>query len=327
MSNPCAGAPFAELYEIHRPFVRAVALRFLRDPAEADDVAQDVFMHAWTHLDTFDSARGEVRAWLGSMARSRALDRLRRRAVRSRAQLTPALVANGADALDGMDPSDVQAERLQHALKTLSGQSRDILELAYFEQMSQREIASAVGESLGVVKSRLKQGLAALRAGMHVRSTATCDPAAEPIPLTVTVARGAPASLPSLLDVRVMLVDDDARTRQVMHALMHSVGARSTICDSAAAALRQMEQVVPDVLVADLSMPGGDGLGLIRTVRALHSSLREMPALAFTGHAGELDRAAARLAGFDMHLSKPVHPLAVLTAVRQLADRRARHVA
>ena len=312
---------FHTLFDAHHSHVRAVVLRLLRDPGEADDVTQDVFVQAWRQMDRFDATRGEVRAWLSSIARSRAMDRVRRRLARAR--MHHALVGRVGD--PHQDPHEPEnsgrdADRLRLAFTRLSPASRAVLELAYFEHLSQREIAAEMGETLGVIKSRLRQGLAVLREGLNTSGECPRAPLdLEPVPLTTTLVRRE-SSLPSLSGVRVLLVDDDRRTRCVLHALLTRAGAVATPHASAGGALDALASARPDVLLADLNMPGTDGLDLIRAIRRMDSPQRELPAIAFTGRAHESDRTAALSAGFHLHMSKPVHPLAVVTAVRKLCE-------
>ena len=312
---------FCDVYQQYAHIVRAVARHLLRDRAEAEDLVQDVFVQALRQLDRFDPQRGELGAWLCSIARSRAFDRLRYRQVRLRAD--PASVKGPST--EALDPCDAAAlardsERIRGKWAALPPATRVILHLAYYENMSQRQIASAVGETLGVVKSRLRQGLLALREDLDAPSAgAVSSISAEEVALTTERLTAEEPQLPSLAGISVMTVDDDRHTRDVMLALLDHVGATTTMCQSGEEVLATLDHVRPHVLLADLNMPGTDGMCLIRKVRAMSSSLCNIPAIAFTGRGAEADRAGALIAGFQMHMHKPVHPLAVVAAVRQLA--------
>lgn len=316
--------PFAVFYQEHAAYIRSVVRRVLNHGPEADDVVQDVFVQAWQQADRFDPNRGEVRAWLCNIARSRAIDRLRHRKVRLGTDLAGRIPAPPGDA----DPCHAaalaeSAVRVSSAWATLPPSTQLVLELAYFENMPQREIASVVGETLGVVKSRIKQGLQALRiavttSGQKLEVGPECE-----VALTTTREHRPAGELPSLRGMSVMMVDDDPRTREVVEGLLRRCGAVAIVCSSGSAALAALETARPDVLLADLNMPGMDGFSLIRAVRRMHPPFCTVPAIAFTGCAGEADRACALLAGFQMHMSKPVHPLAVLAAIRKLTGAEA----
>lgn len=127
---------------------------------------------------------------------------------------------------------------------------------------------------------------------------------------------------PNLAGVRVLLVDDDAATREVAQAILEPLGADVRLASSAAEALALLVRDRPDVLVADIEMPGRDGYSLIHSVRALppHEGAGT-PAAALTAFARPEDRWRALDAGFHLHLAKPVEPLGLAIAVAQLAGR------
>ena len=156
----------AALYDRHARAIYSLALRILADAAEAEDVVQDVFTQAWRQATRYDAARAPVAGWLMIMTRARSLDRLRRRRARI--------------ATTGMDPatphpkdSDVdqetlaitteQVEQLRGALEVLSDAQRTAIELAYYEGLSQSDIAARLQQPLGTVKTRIRTGLLKLR--------------------------------------------------------------------------------------------------------------------------------------------------------------------
>ena len=149
-----------ELYDRCAPAALALARRILRGAAEAEDVVQDVFVEAWLHASRFDPRRGNAVAWLLAMARSRALDRVRARGVAERAGT--ALVREDARAVAlPIEPAQQrqERERIQAALAALPPEQRETLLLAYFEGLSQSEIAARTGEALGTVKTRCRLAL------------------------------------------------------------------------------------------------------------------------------------------------------------------------
>jgi len=156
----------AELYDRHSRQVYSIAVRILQNPADAEDVVQDVFSQAWRHASRYDVARGAVGAWLLTVARSRAIDRLRARRVR------PDLAAPGKIVRDVLDPALLQdaqlltaeqVERLRGALGELPMPQRTALELAYYEGLTHKEIAERLQEPLGTVKTRIRLAMSKLR--------------------------------------------------------------------------------------------------------------------------------------------------------------------
>ncbi|HWS85850.1 MAG TPA: ATP-binding protein [Pyrinomonadaceae bacterium] len=135
-------------------------------------------------------------------------------------------------------------------------------------------------------------------------------------------AAGGRAQSPALKGLRVLLVDDDEDTLQLLSMLLRKHGVEVASAASAALALGTLEQVRPDLLVSDIGMPEVDGYELMRTVRTLEAEHgRRTPALALTAYAGEGDRQLALDAGFDDHLAKPVEPEALLSAIARLAEK------
>ena len=157
----------AALYDRHRSVIFSLILRILRDRAEAEEVLADVFFQAWRAAAGFDALRGTVIAWLVMLARSRALDRVRSKG-RREAGLA-ALVEEQAHAAPNPTDGAAAAEdelrrsRIQAALASLSPPQRGALELAYFSGLSHTEIAGRLGEPLGTIKTRIRQGLLKLR--------------------------------------------------------------------------------------------------------------------------------------------------------------------
>jgi CheY-like chemotaxis protein len=120
----------------------------------------------------------------------------------------------------------------------------------------------------------------------------------------------------------VLVVDDDRDSRELVAAALAHEGARVTEAGSAAEAFGAVTRLRPDVLVADIGMPGEDGYSLIARVRALGAAAGgSLPAAALTAYAREQDRERALAAGFQTHLSKPVEPAALTAAVARLAGR------
>jgi RNA polymerase sigma-70 factor (ECF subfamily) len=144
------------LYDKYAGLVNALALRVLRDASDAEDIVQEGFVQAWRQAARFDPARGTPEAWLCTMTRSRALDRLRRRTARREepGEQAPPAVAT---------PRNEEALAVRKALDGLSDVQRRALELAYYEGLTQTEIAAKLGEPLGTVKTRIRTAMLRLR--------------------------------------------------------------------------------------------------------------------------------------------------------------------
>jgi PAS domain S-box-containing protein len=132
----------------------------------------------------------------------------------------------------------------------------------------------------------------------------------------------APDSLPRLDGVQVLIVDDEPDARELLMSVLAQHGASVTTAGSAAEALAALDRARMDVLVSDIGMPDEDGYALIRKVRARGGrNGPRIPAIALTAYARVEDRARALLAGFQLHVTKPVEPTELVTAVASLAGR------
>jgi two-component system CheB/CheR fusion protein len=147
---------------------------------------------------------------------------------------------------------------------------------------------------------------------------------AEEVPVRRALVRAAgPERLPRLDGVRVLVVDDEADTRELVREVLTRCGAEVVTATDAREGLQALERERFDVLVSDVVMPGQDGHDLIRAVRALPPERGgRIPALALTAYASIEDRDAALAAGFQQHAAKPVEPGDLAAAVAVLAGRR-----
>jgi RNA polymerase sigma-70 factor (ECF subfamily) len=161
-----------DLYDRHSRAIYSLAVRILADAAEAEDVVQDVFTQAWRQATRYDAARAPVAAWLMIMARARSLDRLRRRRSRIVAtELDPSIPhPRDPDASQELLAiSAEQADRLRGALGVLPDGQRTAIELAYYEGLSQSDIAARLQQPLGTIKTRIRSGLLKLREALGGR--------------------------------------------------------------------------------------------------------------------------------------------------------------
>lgn len=155
-------AAWGELYDRYSPLLYGVALRILRNRSDAEDVLQEAWVQAWNRCAQFDPERGSVASWLVTIARTRALDRLRRNRTRSRAGLGTIPADSGLDPEDSATRAKLK-DTLGRALASLDPKQRQVLEIAYFEGLSQSQIASRLGAPLGSVKYWARQGLIRLK--------------------------------------------------------------------------------------------------------------------------------------------------------------------
>ncbi|MFN2578169.1 MAG: PAS domain-containing protein [Pyrinomonadaceae bacterium] len=126
----------------------------------------------------------------------------------------------------------------------------------------------------------------------------------------------------ALNGLRVLVVEDESDSRQLMTTILERCNASVTAVASVAEALVALEQLTPDILVSDIQMPGEDGYSFIRKVRAREARQNgRIPAAALTAHAGVVDRMRALAAGFDIHVPKPVEPAELVAVIASLANR------
>ena len=145
------------------PLVFATALRVLSFRADAEEVTTDVYHRIWRTAESYDPQRGSVDAWLVSMARSRAIDRLRSRATRDRSETALSIeCSRSVDPESSAAASQTRTHLLQ-ALHALPPQQRRAIELAYFSGLTMTEIAGQLGHPIGSVKTRIRMGLIKLR--------------------------------------------------------------------------------------------------------------------------------------------------------------------
>ncbi|MDT7808230.1 MAG: hypothetical protein QOJ70_2043 [Acidobacteriota bacterium] len=150
-------------------------------------------------------------------------------------------------------------------------------------------------------------------------SSAACECAGERAATTVREAVAERQSFESLSGVRVLVVDDEYDTRQLISTVIAQSGAEVTACASADEALETLKRWQPHILMSDIGMPGEDGYSLIRQVRALPAERGgRTPAAALTAYARDEDRGRALAAGYQLHISKPFNAHELIAAVSSL---------
>jgi RNA polymerase sigma-70 factor (ECF subfamily) len=163
-----------ELYDRHASGALAVALRIVRGRAEAEDVVHDAFVAVWRKIDRFDAEKGSLRAWVMTVVRNRAIDRVRAR--------RPGMDLDDADERSllrtGPNPTWEQAlqrasaTEVRAAIGTLPDEQRQAIELAYFEGYTYREVAELTGVPAGTANGRLRLALEKLREALSASSGA-----------------------------------------------------------------------------------------------------------------------------------------------------------
>jgi RNA polymerase sigma-70 factor (ECF subfamily) len=166
------GAAFARLFETHAPVTLGVLLRILGRRSEAEEVLQEVFLQVWMQADRYDEVRSTPRGWILMLARSRALDRLRRRdSLRRREEAVgeeagEAIPPLGTERLETLE----RQRQVSSALGALSPDQRRCIELAFFEGLTHTQIAARLEAPLGTVKSRILLGMNKLRQALSANA-------------------------------------------------------------------------------------------------------------------------------------------------------------
>ncbi len=163
-------AAFEQLYKRHSRIVYSLVLRILQQAGTAEEVVQDVFLQLWRNAARYDESRGPFVPWLLTLARNRALDHLRLKSERQRrredqTEELPAISI--APEYEKQLDKKRRAERVRALMGELNPQQKKAIELAYFQGLSHTEIAAALKEPLGTVKSWIRNGLLRLKEGLQ----------------------------------------------------------------------------------------------------------------------------------------------------------------
>lgn len=167
-------AAFEDLFSRYSGILYATALKFLKDDADAQDVVQDVFIQIWDKAKLYDPAKGKPLTWALTLTRNRSIDRIRaiqrRTRLRDDYEKETAVDESGIlrEALSGVDANDT-AQILRQVVGQLPAPQRAVIELAYFEGLTQTEIADRLGEPLGTIKARARRALLKLKTSLDER--------------------------------------------------------------------------------------------------------------------------------------------------------------
>ena len=157
---------FETVFRRFVPFVALIAREIVSEPADVDDVIQTTFTYVWVNARNYDRTKASVKSWIGLIGRSRSIDLIRDRNQRGRRESSLDLMLEEGITL--ASPVDTEAAAharilVQRALKNLPPAQKIILELSYFEGLSQTEISSLTGIPLGTVKTRTVMAMRRLR--------------------------------------------------------------------------------------------------------------------------------------------------------------------
>ena len=156
----------ADLDARYRGILRSIVMQVIHDPAETEDVLQDVLLQIWDRAESYSSHKGKLVSWLCTLARRRAIDRLRQHSAYRRATDRYEVSCNHSDkAVDETHTVERDAcrddlrELLEEQMKTLPPNQERVIRLAFFENRSQREISVLTNTPLGTVKTRIELGI------------------------------------------------------------------------------------------------------------------------------------------------------------------------
>ena len=156
---------FAEFYDAYAPLALGLIRRILRDTAEAEEILEEVFWEIWRAAGDYDPARGSPEAWVVMRARSRAIDQARSTRRRGERASAVAPVAPAHDPAVGAD----ERGAIRGTLGRLLQNQQQIIELAYFDGLTQAEISERLKQPLGTVKTRMRLAMEKLRSLMGGR--------------------------------------------------------------------------------------------------------------------------------------------------------------
>ncbi len=156
-------AAFRTLYDQVSPAVLGTALRVLRDPAQSEEVMQEVLLEIWRTAARFDPSAGSAAAWIATVAHRRAVDRVRSEQRAAERELRAATATIDYDQVSDAVETSLEHERVRRCLAGLTELQRESVTLAYYGGYSYREVAQLLDVAVGTVKTRMRDGLIRLR--------------------------------------------------------------------------------------------------------------------------------------------------------------------
>ncbi len=164
---------FGDLYDALAPLVYGVVLKVVRDPAQSEEVTQEVFVELWRLAPRYEPGRASVRSWAATLAHRRAVDRVRsEQSARDRAERDATRNVRDHDvvseAVTEQIDGDLDRARVRRSLGRLSDAQREAVELAYFGGYTYREVATLLDVPEGTIKTRIRDGLIRLRGELEV---------------------------------------------------------------------------------------------------------------------------------------------------------------
>ncbi len=161
---------FAQLYDATAARAFGLAVRVVRDPAQAEEVAQEAFLEIWRTASRFDPAKGSAVSWILTLVHRKAVDRVRSAEASTRRDTSYHQNNQGVehDSTAEAAHASMEARRVRQAMETLTAAQREALELAYFKGYTHTEVATMLDLPLGTAKTRIRDGLIRLRDTMGV---------------------------------------------------------------------------------------------------------------------------------------------------------------
>jgi len=156
-------AAFAMVYDRAAGKVFGLVLRVVRDPAQSEEVTQEVMLEVWRSASRFDPHRGSATAWLMTLAHRRAVDRVRSGMAAAQREARAAIAETDYDVVAEEVETRLDAQRVRRCLDSLTDLQRESVTLAYYGGYTYREVAGLLGVAVGTVKTRMRDGLIRLR--------------------------------------------------------------------------------------------------------------------------------------------------------------------
>lgn len=154
---------FEEVYDRLAGVAYGLIHKVLRDPAQSEEVAQEVLLEVWRTATRFDPSRGSATSWVLTMAHRRAVDRVRSEAAATEREQRVPQPAIAVDEVSESVEASLEAERVRHCMDGLSELQRESITLAYYGGLSYPQVATQLGAALGTIKTRIRDGLGRLR--------------------------------------------------------------------------------------------------------------------------------------------------------------------